>query len=62
MVIDVKGSITALRRPGEEGQALVEYVLILGLISIVAVALLTAVGTSVVDLLSRVSDRLVSAV
>ena len=37
----------------EEGQALVEYVLILGLISIVTVALMAAVGTSVTDLLSR---------
>jgi Flp pilus assembly pilin Flp len=46
----------------QEGQALVEYVLVLGLISIVAVALLAAVGTSVTDLLSRVSDRLASAV
>jgi len=46
----------------EEGQALVEYVLVLGLISIVTVALMAAVGTSVTDLLSRVSDRLVSAV
>ena len=46
----------------EEGQALVEYVLVLGLISIVSVALLTAVGTSVTDLLSHVSDALVSAV
>ena len=46
----------------EEGQALVEYVLVLGLISIVTIALMAAVGTSVTDLLSRVSDRLVSAV
>ena len=46
----------------QEGQALVEYVLVLGLISIVTVALMAAVGTSVTDLLSRVSDRLVSAV
>ena len=46
----------------EEGQALVEYVLILGLISIVTVALMAAVGTSVTDLLSRVSEQLVSAV
>jgi Flp pilus assembly pilin Flp len=46
----------------EKGQALVEYVLVLGLISIVTVALMAAIGTSVTDLLSRVSDRLVSAV
>jgi Flp pilus assembly pilin Flp len=46
----------------EKGQALVEYVLVLGLISIVTIALMAAVGTSVTDLLSRVSDRLVSAV
>jgi Flp pilus assembly pilin Flp len=46
----------------QEGQALVEYVLVLGLVSIVTVALLAAVGTSVTDLLSRVSDQLVSAV
>jgi Flp pilus assembly pilin Flp len=60
MVTRVMASARAVRR--EHGQALVEYVLILGLISIVAVALLTAVGTSVQDLLSHVSDVLVSAV
>ena len=53
---------TAKAAGPEEGQALVEYVLVLGLISIVTVALMAAVGTSVTDLLSRVSDRLVSAV
>ena len=60
MVARVMASATAAGR--EEGQALVEYVLVLGLISIVTVALMAAVGTSVTDLLSRVSDRLVSAV
>jgi Flp pilus assembly pilin Flp len=60
MVTRMMASARAVRR--EQGQALVEYVLILGLISIVAVALLTAVGTSVQDLLSHVSDVLVSAV
>jgi len=60
MVQRVMASAAAAGR--EEGQALVEYVLILGLISIVAVALMAAVGTSVTDLLSRVSDQLVSAV
>ena len=60
MVARVMASAAAAGR--EEGQALVEYVLVLGLISIVTVALMAAVGTSVTDLLSRVSDRLVSAV
>ena len=46
----------------EEGQALVEYALILGLISVVAIALLTAVGTDVSQILSQVSTALASAV
>ena len=60
MVARVMASTAAVGR--QEGQALVEYVLVLGLISIVTVALMAAVGTTVTDLLSRVSDRLVSAV
>jgi Flp pilus assembly pilin Flp len=60
MVTRVMASAAAVRH--EKGQALVEYVLILGLISIVTVALMAAVGTSVTDLLSRISDQLVSAV
>ena len=60
MVTRVMTSAAAAGR--EKGQALVEYVLVLGLISIVTVALMAAVGTSVTDLLSRVSDQLVSAV
>jgi pilus assembly protein Flp/PilA len=46
----------------EEGQALVEYALILGLISVVAIALLSAVGTDVSQILSNVSTALASAV
>jgi pilus assembly protein Flp/PilA len=46
----------------EEGQALVEYALILGLISVVAIALLTAIGTDVSQILSQVSTALASAV
>jgi Flp pilus assembly pilin Flp len=45
----------------EEGQALVEYALILGLVSVVAIALLTAVGTDITSLLARVTDALTSA-
>ncbi|HYZ78075.1 MAG TPA: Flp family type IVb pilin [Gaiellaceae bacterium] len=46
----------------EEGQALVEYALILGLISVVAIALLTAIGTDITNILSKVSTALQSAV
>jgi len=46
----------------ESGQALVEYALILGLISVVAIALLTAVGTDITSLLERVTTALASAI
>jgi pilus assembly protein Flp/PilA len=46
----------------EEGQALVEYALILGLISVVAIALLSAIGTDVSQILSNISTALASAV
>ena len=42
----------------EEGQALVEYALILFLVSVAAVAVLTLVGTSVSSLLSKVNADL----
>ena len=45
-------------RDEEEGQALVEYALILFLVSIAAVAILTLVGTSVSSLLSKVNADL----
>ena len=45
----------------EEGQALVEYALILGLVSVVAIALLSAVGTDITSLLERVTSALASA-
>jgi pilus assembly protein Flp/PilA len=46
----------------EEGQALVEYALILGLVSVVAIALLTAVGQDITSLLARVTSALASAI
>ena len=46
----------------EEGQALVEYALILGLISVVAITLLSAIGTDVSQILSQISTALASAV
>ena len=37
----------------EEGQALVEYTLILALVSIVAIALLTSIGTDIKHVIAR---------
>jgi Flp pilus assembly pilin Flp len=45
----------------EDGQALVEYTLILALVSLVAIALLSAVGTDIADLLGRVTSAFESA-
>jgi pilus assembly protein Flp/PilA len=46
----------------EEGQALVEYALILGLVSVVAIALLSALGTDIKAILASVTSALASAV
>jgi pilus assembly protein Flp/PilA len=51
-----------LRLTAEEGQALVEYALILGLIAVTAIALLSALGTDIQGLLSRIDAALRSAV
>ena len=42
----------------EEGQGLVEYALIIGLIAIVAIAALTASGNSVSGLFTNISNNL----
>jgi pilus assembly protein Flp/PilA len=55
-------SFLAGLRDREEGQALVEYALILGLISVVAIALLSAIGTDIKEILSSVTAALASAV
>ena len=55
-------SFMASFRDREEGQALVEYALILGLISVVAIALLSAVGTDIQSILSSVTAAMASAV
>ena len=54
-------NLIARGRQAEEGQALVEYALILGLVSVVAIALLSAVGTDITQLLARVTSALASA-
>jgi Flp pilus assembly pilin Flp len=46
---------------GEDGQALVEYALILGLVSVIAIALLSATGASITSLLQVVTAALNSA-
>jgi pilus assembly protein Flp/PilA len=40
----------------EEGQALVEYALIVSLIAVVCIAALTATGTSMSDLLNKIAN------
>jgi pilus assembly protein Flp/PilA len=45
-------------RDREEGQALVEYALILSLVSIVAIGALTAIGTNVTAILDAVATAL----
>jgi pilus assembly protein Flp/PilA len=46
------------RLAGEEGQALVEYALIVSLIAIVAIAALTLTGTNVLNILSSIATNL----
>jgi pilus assembly protein Flp/PilA len=45
-------------RDGEEGQGLVEYALILVLISVVAIGALTAIGGSVNTILQTIANHL----
>jgi pilus assembly protein Flp/PilA len=42
----------------EEGQALVEYALIVSLIALVAIAALTLTGTNVIKILSSIANNL----
>jgi pilus assembly protein Flp/PilA len=50
-------TVVALR-DGEEGQALVEYALLLSLIAVVSIGILTALGTSVSTIFSSVNSAL----
>jgi Flp pilus assembly pilin Flp len=51
--------LAQLIRNREEGQALVEYALILSLVSIAAIAILGTVGDDVVSVLTSVANALV---
>jgi pilus assembly protein Flp/PilA len=50
-------ALTALRE-GEEGQAMVEYALILALVSVAAVGILSVLGTSVSSIFSSINADL----
>lgn len=48
-------------RSREEGQAMVEYALILGLVSVVSILALTAIGTNVNAIYGSIRDSLAGA-
>jgi pilus assembly protein Flp/PilA len=54
--------IHRLRQRDEEGQALVEYALILGLIAVVAITSLTVLGTNVDGVLSYIASKVGTAI
>lgn len=50
-----------LRYRDEDGQALVEYALILGLVAVVAIGALTTLGTNVTAVLSQIAAAIPGA-
>ena len=56
-VFSLQDAFGDLRRR-EEGQALVEYALLLALIAVVSIAVLTVLGTRVSHIFSRISTAL----
>jgi len=48
----------ALRQDGRPGQAMVEYALLAGLISVVAIVALTTIGTDVGGIYDNIATRL----
>ena len=50
-----------LRDRDEEGQALVDYALILGLVAVVAIGALTTLGTNVTAVLSQIAAAIPGA-
>ena len=57
MSLRVKEAIQSAR-DREEGQGLVEYALILALVSVISIGVLTTVGTDVQSVLTDVADAL----
>jgi Flp pilus assembly pilin Flp len=53
---DLKQALVA-----EDGQALVEYTLIIALVSLLSIVVLSALGTDITELLGRVTDAFESA-
>jgi pilus assembly protein Flp/PilA len=56
-VLGLRDSLEELRTR-EEGQALVEYALLLALIAVVSIAVLTVLGTKVSHIFSKISTAL----
>jgi pilus assembly protein Flp/PilA len=56
-VLGLRDSLDELR-DREEGQALVEYALLLALIAVVSIAVLTVLGTKVSHIFSKISSSL----
>jgi pilus assembly protein Flp/PilA len=54
-------SFLASKFQREDGQALVEYALILALIAVVSITVLTALGTGVSAELQKIADKLPTA-
>jgi pilus assembly protein Flp/PilA len=56
-LVVLRGSLDEARKR-QEGQALVEYALLLALIAIVSIAVLTVLGTKVSHIFSKISNKL----
>jgi pilus assembly protein Flp/PilA len=50
--------IETLRSREERGQGMVEYALILALISVVAIVVLALIGTNIVDIFNQIAAKL----
>jgi len=57
----IAGLMARMTNDNEEGQTLVEYGLIIALLSIAAIVILGLLGTEIVDVFNRVKNALGSA-